>query len=265
MMSRVRAEAGIETVGFGAEWTGSRAAFDSVASRYDELWTQTETGRLQRRAVWRHVDPLFRPGESILDFGCGTGEDALHYASAGIRVSAFDVSPGMVRVARERGVDANVLAFEDLARLSGTWDGALSNFGALNCVRDCEVVRDPLARVIRAGGYLAICVIGRFCLRESLHFLGRGPFRKAARRWKGASRSASLDLEVFYPTVRQIRRALSPVFSLVRTAGIGVCVPPSYIATGDLLPKWDAIDRRIAHLPIFRALSDHRLLIFVRS
>jgi hypothetical protein len=81
------------------------------------------------------------------------------------------------------------------------------------------------------------------------------------------SGSTSLGLKVWYPSVRQIERAFTPGFSLVMTAGIGVCVPPSYvpIPAGTLLANCDAIDRRIAHRRFFRALSDHRLLVFVRK
>jgi len=243
------------------------AGFDRVASRYDELWTNTDIGRLQRAAVWRHVDSLFRRGAHIIDLGCGTGEDAVHLSEAGVRVSAFDASPEMVRVARNRGVDANVLAIEELRGLSGIYDGAISNFGALNCVSDPAGLRNPLARLIRPGGHLAICVIGRFCLRETIHFLSRGQIREASRRWGGLSCSASLGLAVSYPSVGQLRRALAPDFFLRRTAGIGVCVPPSYVSTlaPKLLAHCDAIDRRIAHRSFFRALSDHRLLVFVRK
>ena len=243
------------------------AAFDRVASRYDELWTNTNVGRFQRQAVWRHVDPLFRESAHIIDLGCGTGEDAVHFSEGGIRVSAFDASPEMVRVSRDRGVDANVLAVEELQSLAGIYDGAISNFGALNCVSDLISLRLPLARLIRPGGHLAICLIGRFCLWETIHFLSQGQIRKASRRWTGHSDSASLSLPVFYPSVTQLRRALAPDFSLSRTAGIGVCVPPSYVSTltAKLLTHCDAIDRRIAHLRFVRALSDHRLLVFVRK
>jgi ubiquinone/menaquinone biosynthesis C-methylase UbiE len=245
----------------------SEAAFDRVASRYDELWTNTDVGRLQRNAVWRHVDPLFRAGARVIDLGCGTGEDARHWSRAGVHVSAFDVSGEMVRVARGHGINANVLAIEDLSRMDGTYDGAISNFGALNCVPDLNRLRHPLARLIRPGGYLAICVMGRFCLWETIHFLSRGQIRNASRRWGGTSDSASLALPVSYPSVRQIQRAFTPEFLLVETAGIGVCVPPSYVPplARKLLVHCDAIDRRIAHRRFFRALSDHRLCVFVRK
>jgi hypothetical protein len=173
----------------------------------------------------------------------------------------------MVRASRDRGVDANVLAIEELKNHDGIYDGAISNFGPLNCVFDPARLRCPLARLIRPGGHLAICVMGRFCLWETIHFLSRRQIRKASRRWGGISDSASLGVPVCYPSVRRLRRALAPDFFLRGMAGIGVCVPPSYIST--LTPKFlahcDAIDRRIAHRRFFRALSDHRLLVFVRK
>jgi ubiquinone/menaquinone biosynthesis C-methylase UbiE len=242
------------------------APFDAIAPRYDELWTNTTAGRLQRDAVWRKLESYFRAGHHLLDLGCGTGEDALHLEQAGVRVSAFDASPGMVQVARERGIAANVLTLEDLDKLDGAFDGALSNFGALNCVAEPHRLRAPLARLIRPGGFLALCVIGRFCLWETAHFLMRGELRKATRRWSGSSTSASLNLQVFYPTTERLCKIFAPDFTLIESTGIGVFVPPSYAGAlpTATLANLAAADRRIAHLPGVRALADHRLLIFKR-
>ena len=249
------------------------APFDAIAARYDELWTNTTAGRLQREAVWQRLAPHFRAGEHILDLGCGTGEDALHFERAGVRVSAFDASPAMVQAARERGVAANVLALEDLDKLDGSYHGALSDFGAVNCVADPRILRAPLARLIRPGGFFALCVIGRFCLRETVHFLMRGELRKATRRWSGTSTSSSISLRVFYPTMGRLRKSFAPDFTLIESTGVGVFVPPSYISPSPdtvlsgldtMLSGFAATDRRIAHLPGVRALADHRLLIFKR-
>jgi ubiquinone/menaquinone biosynthesis C-methylase UbiE len=241
-------------------------AFDRLAARYDELWTLTTTGRLQREAVWRHITPLFRAGENILDMGCGTGEDALRLERRGVHVRAIDASPAMVQIARQQGVAASVLMLEDLEQLEGNFDGALSNFGALNCVANPADLRGPLGRLIRPGGFLALCIMGRFCLWESAHFLARAEFRKSARRWSGASVSTPLGIRVNYPTARRLCRALRPYFTLVRSAGIGVFVPPSFVSalSDATLKACAAMDYRVAHLPGVRTLSDHRLLVFRR-
>jgi ubiquinone/menaquinone biosynthesis C-methylase UbiE len=242
------------------------AAFDLLAPAYDDLWTNTAVGRLQREAVWRHAGRLFAAGETVLDLGCGTGEDAVLLGERGVQVVATDSSCEMVRMARSRGVDARLIAMEQIGWLRQTFDGALSNFGALNCLPDVSVLREPLIRMIRPGGYLVLCVIGRFCLWESFWYAAHGHFRKAVRRWGGQS-SSSLGLTAFYPRVDEIRDTLSPEFGLIQTVGIGVCVPPSYVRGLPLalLPTLAAADRHIAALPGVRALADHRLLVFRRS
>ena len=122
------------------------AAFDRLAPVYDELWTTSAVGRLQREAVWREVDSLFQPGDRVLELGCGTGEDAVRLAGAGVHVHATDISPRMVDITSGRAADritTEVLAIEDLARLAGRYDGAIANFGVLNCVSD---LREEIGR-----------------------------------------------------------------------------------------------------------------------
>jgi SAM-dependent methyltransferase len=243
------------------------AIFDTVATRYDELWTRSVVGLCQRRAVWRHIDPLFEAGETILDIGCGTGEDALHFTDAGLQVRAIDISPEMVRIARARGVDATVMRVEDLDRMESCFHGAISNFGVLNCVAGLHTICQSLAHLIRPGGYLAVCFLGRFCLWETAWYLLQGNPRKACRRWDGESYSSSLGIQVYYPTRKRIEKALSPHFELVRWSGIGLVVPPSYVSglSSKLVRLFSATDQRLAHLPFLRALADHRLFLFVRK
>jgi len=76
--------------------------FDCIATRYDALWTDTAIGRAQRNLVWHTIDGLFHTGDRILDIGCGTGEDAAHFAARGVHVYATDASPAMVQVAPAR-------------------------------------------------------------------------------------------------------------------------------------------------------------------
>lgn len=242
------------------------AAFDDLASQYDRLWIRSMVGQLQREAVWRHIRPLFKPGQSVLDLGCGTGEDALTLMGAGLRVRAIDASLGMVKIARDRGVNAGVLPIEHCGLLYGNFDVVLSNFGALNCVEDLQSLREPLGRLVHPGGHLAICLIGGFCLWETVWALSRAQPAKAFRRWRGNAMS-SLGFRVFYPSKGHLEAALRPQFRLVSWRGIGLSVPPSYVAglSVRLLRKMDALDRRVAHWPVLRGLCDHRLFVFRRT
>ena len=55
-------------------------AFDSLAAKYDDLFTRSMIGRAQRGAVWDALIDTFEPGSHILELNCGTGEDALFLA-----------------------------------------------------------------------------------------------------------------------------------------------------------------------------------------
>jgi ubiquinone/menaquinone biosynthesis C-methylase UbiE len=242
------------------------AYFDRLALRYDAVWTNSPAGRLQREAVWRHLDPLIRRGDRVLDIGCGTGEDALHLAQLGAQVLALDISPEMVRVARGKGVNARVLPIEGIHALAVAFDLVLSNFGGFNCVRDPSALHNALARLVRPEAHLAVCLMGRFCLRESAHYALRGQFKKAARRWRGETLT-SAGLRVSYPTLKQVRQELSPSFNLVADVGIGISVPPSFVerTPAPLLNTLASLDARIESSRIGRTIGDHRLLIFRRS
>jgi SAM-dependent methyltransferase len=244
----------------------SGAVFDMLAERYDTLWSDSAIGRKQRAAVWCWVDPLFQSGDRILDMGCGTGTDAEHFMARGIEVCGVDASTEMVRVARARGVPARKLAIEAIEELSDRFDGALSNFGALNCVSNLEPVARALGRLIRPHGYVAICLAGRCCAWEALHYLRRFRPEKAFRRWNPAGARASIGVRVYYPSVRCLVRAFQRDFRLIRWCGIGLCVPPSYVSgiSEQAMERLAAADHRLAHVPVLRALADHRLLVFQR-
>jgi ubiquinone/menaquinone biosynthesis C-methylase UbiE len=237
-----------------------------VAERYDAQWTTTATGRGQRNLVWRDMDALFRPGMRILDIGCGTGEDAAHFTARGVAVYATDASPAMVQVAQARGgFTAEVRSAEELGQIGATFDGAISNFGALNCVENLPAVAGSLAGLVRPGGRVAICLLGRFCAWETLYYGIRLQFAKAFRRWVGHA-LACPDFIVHYPTVSEIRAAFAPTFELQRWTGIGLCVPPSYVnLPATMVGVLAACDRLLARLPLLRALADHRLFLLVRK
>jgi SAM-dependent methyltransferase len=267
----------------GAEFVASQAglAFDALAERYDEIFTRTLVGRLQRQTVWKALDGAFRAGQTILELNCGTGEDALFMAGRGIRVRACDAAPRMIAVAWERkarelpGADMEfqVLPSERLATLQPErpFDGVLSNFSGLNCVGDLRGVAVELGRLVRGGGRALLCLSARVCLWELAWYLAHGKPRKALRRLGGKSvaRVEGVEVEVRYPTIGAVRRAFAPEFRLRGMRAVGLLIPPSY-AEGwasqhrRTLSVLEKLDRRLGALPILCRLGDHFLFDFER-
>jgi 2-polyprenyl-3-methyl-5-hydroxy-6-metoxy-1,4-benzoquinol methylase len=245
--------------------TTAESAFDRIASAYDGLWTNTPVGTSQRLAVWKRIDPLFRPGQSILDIGCGDGADALHLQLKGVSVYGIDASANMVGIAQARGIRASHLSIEELDQLPESFDGALSNFGALNCVSSLEQVAAALAQRVRTGGFVALCFINSFCIWESCYYFLRGQFRRAFRRLRPQVRS-SLGIDIFYFSRRAILSAFHRDFRLHGTYGIGLFVPPSYVTElgRRAVERLSILDKYCAHWPFFCRLSDHYLCVFER-
>jgi ubiquinone/menaquinone biosynthesis C-methylase UbiE len=256
-------------------------AFDTLAENYDTDFTRSSIGRVQRDAVWRKAVEVFRGELSILELNCGTGEDALFLASQGHRITALDASRAMIDRASQRKeneapdatADFRLLPTEYLGALPPTRFGAVfSNFSGLNCVEDLREVALQLARRTNTGSRALLCFSTRFCLWESAWYLLHGKWRKAVRRWSGHSAAVlnGVDIDVHYPTVRDIAKAFAPYFALVSTTGIGIFVPPSYLESTmrrfpRLLAALAATDRIACRLPVLRTLGDHVLLHFVRT
>lgn len=93
-----------------------------------------------------------RPGELILDVGCGDGALTQRIAEAGAKVIGLDSSPEMVEAARARGLDAFVADAEamDLERF-GQFDAVFSN-AALHWMLDPDAVASGIFRALRRGG-----------------------------------------------------------------------------------------------------------------
>lgn len=65
------------------------------------------------------------PGLRVLDVGCGTGDNAAWFAARGAAVTAFDVSPTAVDLARGRFGDLGIAwAVADARALPRAWRGA---------------------------------------------------------------------------------------------------------------------------------------------
>jgi 2-polyprenyl-3-methyl-5-hydroxy-6-metoxy-1,4-benzoquinol methylase len=103
---------------------------------------------------------------SVLDLGCGTGDNVLYLASLGLDVTGIDASPTAIGRAKakaaERGIDATFIEGNalDLAGLRRSFD-VVVDCGLFHIFSDAERVRyeGGLSQVVRPGGrYFLLCV-----------------------------------------------------------------------------------------------------------
>jgi ubiquinone/menaquinone biosynthesis C-methylase UbiE len=260
-------------------------AFDSIADVFDERFGAWASVAAQRRTVHRALLRAFPVGSSLIELGGGTGDDAIFLAAHGRHVLLTDGSPTMVARATEKvratgwahRIDTQQITLEDLERLADAhagappFDGAYSNFAAVNCVRDLTPVAHALARLLRPGASALLVVFGRWAANEILLQLLRGDPRTAFRRWSHGdvpARVGGQEFRVWYPSPRQIERACAPFFDLVRTLGVGVFVPPSAAEPmisryPRLLALLERLDRLFGVPLAF--LGDHVLVHLVRT
>ncbi len=158
----------------------STLQLDEIKQRQRAQWDASAPGwRKWEHHLLHNLQPLtdmlvrnagIRPGYSVLDLACGTGEPALTIAKIvgpSGRVVGVDLAPGMLAVARERMVSQGLknVSFQanehdDLPVLQD------NSFDAAVCRRGLMFMPDParmlkaMRRVLKPGGKASVVVWG---------------------------------------------------------------------------------------------------------
>lgn len=132
--------------------------FDAVAPRYDLTNDVISMGLV---LLWRQATKTALnagPGQRILDVAAGTGTSAAAIEKTGASVVALDLSPGMVKVGRQRHPEvefvlgsATALPFDD-----DSFDAVTICYGLRN-IDDVSKALSEFYRVTKPGGRLLIC------------------------------------------------------------------------------------------------------------
>jgi ubiquinone/menaquinone biosynthesis C-methylase UbiE len=260
--------------------------FDPLAEGYDSAFTRAPVARWLRGRVHARLDALLRPGDHVLELGCGTGEDAGYVATRGVYVTATDASPAMLRVAESKfaqhhkavaphisfhALDLNALPDADF---DGPYDAVLANFGVLNCVADRAALAAWLEARVKPGGTLAFGVMSPTCAWEIGWNLAHLRPRAALRRARPARFATETGaLTVTYPSPRALVGEFGAVWRMTRLLPLGLFLPPSELfgvveahpALLERLKRWEAraVDSRWASS--LARLADHYWIEFVRG
>jgi SAM-dependent methyltransferase len=159
----------------------------------------------------------------VLEVGCGMGNFAERVArETTAEVVATDLSPRMVDLAQERGLDARVADVQELPFAAGEFDCAVAN-AMLYHVEDLDRALSELARILEPGGQLVAVTIGAEHMGEIWRLVGyRQPDRPFSRE-NGAEHldrhfrrveRRDVDAELVFPDAEAVHRYVeSTIFS----------------------------------------------------
>lgn len=91
-----------------------------------------------------------RPGERVLDLGCGDGRLMAKLVEVGCEVVGVDSSPEQVAAARQAGLDARVIDARELP-FTAEFDAVFSN-AALHWIKEADAVAVSVYRSLRPSG-----------------------------------------------------------------------------------------------------------------
>jgi SAM-dependent methyltransferase len=256
----------------------TQQAFDSVAAEYDGRLGNNALIQRMREKLWRAVEHDVPTGSCLLDIGCGTGIDAIHFASLGYHVVATDWSPRMIDRTRSRAeqtgladrVSVQPIGLQELDRLSDQFDAAYSDLGPLNCAIDLEAAAESIGQLLKPNGKLIVSVIGRSCPWEFVYYALHRDMKRARIRTKHEIVPVNLNGQKVwtrYYSPREFYRAFQDQFELKHYRGLSIFVPPPYLMRDRLRSFYRPlgwIDDRVGGWPLIRNIGDHFLMLLTK-
>jgi SAM-dependent methyltransferase len=192
------------------------AYFDRLARSWSR---QYAPGGALRHRLERSVAPMLnqlRPGSRVLDFGCGTGEITRALQKAGFAACGFDISPGMLLVARTLSAGTGIVfaagdptgAF-GIPLANGVFAGVLAS-SVLEYVPDPLSALSELARILEPAGVLVLTVPNPLHPKRKLERLLRSIAISPLSRWlapllneRGRAYQGYLSLSVNRPPLER--------------------------------------------------------------
>lgn len=257
-------------------------AFNNAANKYDEQFTNTVIGRLQRNRVWNYLNGNINSTDHprVLELNCGTGEDAKWFVSKGFKVVATDVSAQMIDAARAKnpaGIEFEVCSFAQIADrfLPGSFDLVFSNFGGLNCIPENEIrlLAEQVSLLLRPNGRFIAVIMSDNCTMESWYFRRKKMYEQAKRRQNANGVSTTIEGETFttyYYSPDKFAQMTSNVFRVKAQKAVGWTIPPSYTDSyfnrrPILLKALTLIENTIGNIPALAKKADHYLIDLVKK
>ena len=192
-------------------------------------------------------------GKDVLEAGCGTGLVLRGLADGARRAVGVDLSAGMLRSARARGLEVVQGSVTELPFADESFDVACS-FKVLAHVERIGDALAEMSRVVRPGGHLVVEFYNPWSLRYLVKRLKRPT----------AISERTNDEAVFtrYDTLDAVRAYLPPGHEVVDLRGVRVVTPVSTVfRMAPLARAFTFLERRACDAPVLRRLGGFLVVV----
>ena len=142
--------------------------YDTVAEVYDHHYDQPR-GRCYHTHISTYIMSALPKGGKLLDIGCGTGLFVERYIEAGGTAIGLDISSKMIEKARRRCIacDYTLGTGEKIPFCDNSFD-AVCSLLVFSYVKDPETMLNEAYRVLKPGGKIAVCTLGKKLLTRGI-------------------------------------------------------------------------------------------------
>jgi ubiquinone/menaquinone biosynthesis C-methylase UbiE len=221
--------------------TNSRTYYDDFSTGYERERGAGGYHRLVDDLEMQVLRP-FVEGARVLEVGCGTGLILDRLTQRASSACGVDLSPGMLRAARARGLDVVLGSATQLPFADASFD-LVCSFKVLAHVPDIRAALTEVARVTRPGGNMV------------LEFYNPWSLRYVAKRIAGPQpiSDGRNEADVFtrWDSPRDVRALLPSDVTLEEFRGVRVFTPAAFVYKLPLVrPALQVLEHRALTSPL---------------
>lgn len=260
-------------------------AFDSAAEEYDftignnfiNTWIRKKS--ISELLRWTSSD------HTLLEIGCGTGQEAIEVSKHVKRIIATDISNEMIEILslklKHRRLEDKIIPVKisaaEIYRIQELLpdleiNGCYSFNGPLNCEPNIKTFAKHLWEILASPGYFICSIRNTVCMSEEISHLLSFQFEKLApRRHRPIMVSVGgTDIPAFYYPPHFFAKSFEPYFKLKKLIGLPVLLPPAYLNDYYILFRpytsiLEKIEELISSRFPFNLLGDQTLFVFQKN
>ena len=259
----------------------TKDSFNKISDSFDEEDRENAILQWMRNTVYGIYLSYFKKGDKLLELNAGTGIDAVYLASEGIKVLATDISDEMlgrlkVKIEKknlEELISVKNLSFNEIGIIPDKdFDGAISNFGGLNCINNFDSLSESLGERIKPGGKFIAVVMNSFCPWEIFYYLLKLDLTNAFRRFNKEGIEAGLSefkIKSFYFSPGEFAESFGKHFETEKIYSHGLFTPPPYMfgiynRAKPMVKAFMKLDELTKGAFLLNRIGDHFIIVLKR-